>query len=427
MNLNLSCKSAIITAISLISIFSTQAAVANAPAEQTQVQIERTAQSANPVVQTLTKNLFRTEEYQAEYTVQVPYQVEETYTYEVPYQTTEQYYEDVPYTERVPYTDYETEYRQEYRCHDVTKYRNECRNEQHCYIVPGDGPNCRQVTECGTNAQGQQICKTREVCDGGSGPQQRCENRQVCDNVPYTDRECNYENVPYQVPVTRYRDETRYRKELRTRTVTKYRTETGTRTVTKYREETRCCQTKTREVFDRQLSFQVAVSFPQDAVLSGQEVDVLNLRLVSANPARVEIQVVNSEFGFEIVNQQVNGAAITVELKTKPRYDHSNAGPSSIVNLKLDKVSDRYQVSFRDSVQSSKVLSQYVIVITDQLTGQVIRELPASQPVNGLSVTAVAKSEIPKKTKMVATLHVKREGANIAGGSVQFQTEIARN
>src|SRR6476620_1877791 len=96
MNLKSSCKSAFIAAISLISLFSTQAIAVNAPAEQTQVQIRRSAQSANPVVQTLTKNLFRTEEYQAEYTVQVPYEAQETYTYEVPYQTTEQYYEDVP-------------------------------------------------------------------------------------------------------------------------------------------------------------------------------------------------------------------------------------------------------------------------------------------------------------------------------------------
>lgn len=422
------CKRAILITAGLISLISTHSMAAPAPSEQTKVKIQRSSTSANPVVTSLTKNLFKTESFDAEYTVQVPYQVEETYTHEVPYQTTESYIENVPYSVDVPYTTYETDYRQEYRCEEVTKYRNECRNEQKCYIVPGDGPNCRHVEECGTNAQGERICKTREVCDGGSGPQQRCENQQTCENVPYTDRDCRYENVPYQREVTRYRTETHYRQETKTRTVTKYRAEIETRTVTKYRSETRCCKTQTREVFDRQLQFQVTVAFPQDAVIAGNETETVHLELISAAPALVGVKVISSGYTYVVHKQQVNGASISVELKIGAQYNQSNAGVSSITDLKLKKEDDDYQVVFRDSVKSTKVNSKHVIVITDQTTGAVIREIPALTPLSsGLSVTALAAADIPKNIKTVATLLVRREGPTVENEALEFKIEIARN
>lgn len=310
----------------------------NAPAEQTSAQLTRLASAPNSGMVTLSKNLFRTE------TVQVPY-IEK-----VPYQETETYVEQVPYTVSVPYTETVTDYRDEYRCEtvtnyrdeyrcenvtryrdeqrcdNVTRYRQECRQQQECHLVPGNGGQCRQVEECGTNAQGQPICKTRTVCDGDSGPQQRCENRNVCENVPYTDRVCRTERVPYydqdcrnvrvpyteqqchnvRVPyqheVTKYRDETRYRSETRTRTVTKYR------------DEQRCCRAEQRQVFDRQLQFQVHVNFPIEAVLNQGESERLLVRLESAQPATVSVQSTSGKYSYTIANQLASGEQVNVDL-----------------------------------------------------------------------------------------------------------------
>jgi len=424
---------------------------AQTPAEKTTAQIKKIATSGNSISAGLSKNLFRSEEYQAPYTVQVPYQdtetytvevpyqVDETYTVQVPYQDTETYVENVPYTERLAYTDYETDYRQEYQCHDVTRYRNECRNEQRCYMVPGDSGQCRDVQECGANALGQQICKTRQVCDGGSGPSQRCDTQQVCSQQPYTDRDCSYVNVPYQHEVTKYRDETRYRQETRTRTVTKYRNETRTRTVTKtrtetrtrevtkYRDEERCCVTKTRQVFDRQLSFNVELIFPQEAQLTGNESETLNVKLISAdaNGAQVQVDVVDSIYGYKVASQTANGASIQVVLALTPKYDLTNAGISTIKGLRIDYVASaqKFQVSFADTITSSHVQSAYALVISDLASGAQIEELAVGSLANG-QLGAVVTAALDSNAKIKATLKVKRSGVLIANNEITFETAV---
>lgn len=454
----------------VMCLISTQA-FAQTPAEKTSAQIKRLATSGNSITAGLSKNTFRTEEYQAPYTVQVPYQAteqytvevpyqtEETYTVQVPYQETETYTENVPYTVSVPYTDYETDYRDEYQCRNVTRYRNECNtvtryrqechNEQRCYIVPGGGQQCRDVEECGTNATGQRICKTRRVCDGDSGTSQRCDMQQVCNNVPYTDRECRdvpYNDqecsnvrVPYRREVTRYRDETRYRQETRTRTVTKYRNETRTRTVTKtrtetrtrevtkYRDEERCCVTKTRQVFDRQLTFNVEVVFPQEAQLVGNEVETLNVKLVSAdaNSAQVQVDIVDSIYGYKVASQTANGASIQVVLALAPKYDLTNAGISTIKGLRIDYVASaqKFQVSFVDSITSSRVQSAYALVISDLASGAQIEELAVGSLANG-QLGAVVNAALDSNAKIKATLKVKRSGLLIANNEIAFETSV---
>ncbi len=413
-------------AIVTVSLFSIHMQAQSAPPEVNMVQIKHTSQSVNPFVATLSKNVFKTESYQAEYTVQVPYEATEEYTVQIPYQTTETYEEQVPYTVDVPYTDYETAYRNEYVCHDRTAYRNECHNEQRCYIVPGSGggQQCRDVTECGVNSQGQKICKTRQVCDGGgnSGPQQRCDNQQVCSQVPYTDHQCANEQVAYQREVIKHRTETRYRSETRTRTVTKYRTETRTRTVTKYRTETKCCVTKTREVFDHQLSFQVSVVFPQAAVLTPKETENLKLTLSSADPAHVDLTVIDSIYGYKIAQQTVSGATIQVELALVPKFDLSNAGPKTILNYVVDHSPkyDKFRITFTDKFKANKVVTNYTITVTD-LAGNLIEELPANPlDANGKSLTRI-KTQLNIKTKIIATLKVRRESPLMADGALEFQ------
>ena len=64
------------------------------PNEKTSETITRTATKKDPFNFTLSKNIYRTESYQAEYSVQVPYE------------ETESYWEDVPYEDTEWYTDY---------------------------------------------------------------------------------------------------------------------------------------------------------------------------------------------------------------------------------------------------------------------------------------------------------------------------------
>ena len=129
---------------------------------------------------------------------------------------------------------------------------------------------------------------------------------------------CRYENVPYQ------------------REVTKYRSETRTRTVTKYRDEQRCCRDEQRSVFDRQLQFQVEVRFPADTELTGEQLEVLNIILASAdaNTARVELQVLNSVYNYRIANQEVSGATIRVDLEATQKTTLSQGDLASLTDYK---------------------------------------------------------------------------------------------
>lgn len=281
------------------------------PAEKKIAQIVRRADSGQLLIDNLSVNLYKTITVQVPYMEQVPYQAEETYI------------ETVPYQIQVPYTEYITDYRQEQRCNNVTRYRQECRNERQCYRDPGSGQNCRYVEECGTNVHGQRICKTRQVCTNNP-PRERCDYRQVCYNVPYTDRECSYVQVPYQREVTRYRTETRYRQETRTRTVTRYR------------QEQRCCRPETQVVFDRQLQYQLEVHFPAEAILAPNQIETLNIILVSATEqsAQVQLQPLNTIYSYAIANQTVSGSIIRVELAATPKRTLSEPDLASLSDSK---------------------------------------------------------------------------------------------
>lgn len=439
----------------------TIAVAQSTPPETPSQLITRNSQNQNSITTRLSKNIFRTISEQVPYTVQIPFDETETYveqipyTVQVPYQDTETYTERIPYTERVAYTDYETDYRDEYQCHNVTRYRNEqrcrnvtdyrreCRTERNCYLVPGEPGQCRNVEECGTNVHGERICKTRRVCDPGSGQQQRCENQQVCNNVPYTrqecsmeqvpytDRECSNVRVPYQREITRYRDEIRYREETRTRTVTKYRTETRyreetrTRTVTKYRTETRCCKTETRQVFDRQLQYQVTLQFPQAAQLTESESEKLSISLVSTEPAQISITQNDSAlYGYKILSQNNSGEIINAELALKPLFDEQTAGMNSIQNLNVQysHQTGLFQVSFTDKFNHPKVQTLSQIEIKDLITGSTIEETTAIALGNGL-FSAVVKTALPINTKLKAILKVQRTGPVLQEGQISFIKE----
>jgi hypothetical protein len=450
-------QKAIATA-AVISTLTTIAFAQNAPKETLTATLSRTSSSGKTANVRLSKNKFRTETYQANYTVSVPYQDTETYNVAVPYQV------------QVPYTDYETDYRQEQQCHDVTKYRNEnrcedvtnyrdeyrcedrtkyreeCHDEQKCYIIPGsggDGEQCRDVQECGTNAQGQQICKTRKVCETAAAgePQQRCENKRSCENVPYNDRQCSnvrvsytdrqcrdisvpysdrqceIVNVPHQREVTKYRTETRTRTEQRTRTVTKNKT------------ETRCCETKTREVFDQQLQFQVQISFPQNALLSANETESFEITLASFQPGSVAVVLKNTIYSYEILSQSAAGEIITVNMGLKPKYGLSNAGESSIKSLKISYSAQLQKFvvvvddSISDAVFANRLQTTSSIEIRDLTTDQLIETQPVGILVNGKKGIAVL-TNLPMDSKLKAILKVTRSGLLVQNGQIQFSKVI---
>lgn len=380
-------------------------AAPSAPAENTTATITRTAASPAQVSTTLSKNLFRTESYQEPYIEKVPYQETETYTVDVPYQV------------QVPYTDYEIRYRDEYVCHDRTRYREECNYEQNCYLVPGSGgQNCRQVTECGTNAHGEQICKTREVCENRE-PERRCENKRVCRNVPYTDRECNYERRSYQEPVTKYRTETRYKKETRTRTVTKYR------------DEQRCCVTKTRQVFDQQLQFQVNVNFPAAATLLGSEMEKVLIQLTSAQPVAVSVQTQSAIYGYAVSNSSVSGSIVNVDLVMTPKVTATNGGESSIKSVRVvySNQIQKFTVTVDDSIIDSPVAGRLqtvgMIEVRDLATDALIEEQPVAQLMNGKK-GIVLNTILPADSKLKAILKVTRSGILVENGSLSFQKVV---
>ncbi|MBV2168564.1 MAG: hypothetical protein KUL82_07645 [Bdellovibrio sp.] len=386
-----------------------------APQERTQETLTRSAQTGNSVRTELSQNVYRQEPYQAEYTVQVPYEAQETYYESVPYQVEETYYEDVPYTERVPYTDYEEYYDNEYVCRNVTRYRQECHNERVC--APG-GRRCEDVTECGTISRGERICKTRTVCSD-NGPRE-CRDIPRCQQVPYTDRECGWQTVRKTRPVTRYRDEVRYRKELRKRTVTKYRQEERTRTVTKYREEARCCVTKYRDVFDHQFTQPVTIVFPTEASLLANEQERIQVALTgNENNPQVSVQVQSDIFSYEVEQTRQEGRDKVLVLKVVPKWTGTNAGSATVQGFKLSFIKNQGRITFKETISSKRLTTVYTLEVRDTQGQNLVFEHRFES--SDAKTFEVETPELNRSGKYALLLKVERHGINVVQGSLTFE------
>lgn len=433
-----------------------------APQEKTKDALTRSSAEGNTVRTELSLNVNRSEPYQDTYTEKVPYQAQEEYTVDIPYETTENYvvdipyqdtetytenvpyqetetyWEKVPYTERVPYTDYEEYYDNEYSCQSVTRYREQCHSEQLC--VPGNRV-CQDVTECGTNSRGEKICKTRTECrDSG---ERQCKDVPKCQQVPYQEQECGYRPVRKTRAVTRYRDETQYRDERRTRTVTKYRQETRTRTVTRYRQETRtrnvtkyrqetrtrtvtryrdeqkCCVTRYRDVFDHQFTQPVSVVFPAEAALLAGEVEKIQVVLSGSEAQpKVSIQVKSDVFSYVVAEERQDGRDKVFVLALTPKFTGQNAGTETIQGLKLSFSSGQAKVSFKETLSSARLVSEYLVQIVDQQSQQVLFEQRASN--TEAKIMEVVVPGLAREGKYNINLSVSRKGVNVAGGAIAF-------
>jgi hypothetical protein len=399
--------------LSLIAlIFHLMAPAQAAPGDQPMQRLVRSAQSGSSLETILSKNHYRQEAFEAEYTVQVPYETTEAYVVDIPYETIEHY------------TDYEQQCRSEHRCHD--RHREQCNVEPVCRAIPDrecrqervcrphpDQPRCEEVTECGTNALGERICKTRKVCRGGGsredcGMVERCESRtreecrqeRRCHTVP--DRQCGFENVCESVPVNR------------TRTVTKYRQETRTRTVTKTRTETRCCQTQYRQVFDRQDQLSVHLNFPAEAQLLPQETEVFEVKLVgSSSRLDVDFRALAPIFGYRVAKKDIKGSHAEIDLAPVAKHTEQELGVSTIQKLQLQVQEAGVSVLFVDLGQRSRVQTEYEVLVKTLGEAVVARAVGLGTGAKEVSLSLDASLDINQT--YLLEIRVQRSGPVLAG------------
>ncbi|MFN7453265.1 MAG: hypothetical protein ACK5RO_01265 [Pseudobdellovibrionaceae bacterium] len=391
------------------------------PAQSPRQTLTRTEQSGLQLGTTLTKNIYRQEPYQAEYTERIPYEVE------------------------VPYTDYEEYYENEYRCNTDYEqqcgYENvcrsvpdrECRQERVCRPTPGR-ENCQMVEECGTNALGEPICKTRKVCTSEPGGEdcdyvERCSNtsRQECgfeERCSSTSRqECGYEercsNTTRQECSNEYqcrqvpRERCGYENVRKTRPVTKYRTET------RYREETRCCVTKYKDVYERQDALQLNIKFPQGTELVAGETEQFEAEFLGeAGRADLGLKALKAVFGYKIANKSIQGSNALVELALVPRFTEEQLGPGTISGISLDAG----QLIFIDKGNHARITSVYKAKLIDKSSGAVIATASGQ-------ATAKDKISLPIAGNLIEdvdykiVLQVTRTGLVLPKGQVQFSAE----
>ncbi|MFP5520662.1 MAG: hypothetical protein ACLGGX_12215 [Bdellovibrionia bacterium] len=380
------------TIVRVILGLMTTCSLANAtPTETISTQLIRNSQLGQTLMVELSKNLYRSVPYEAEYTERVPYQEEEIY------------YIDVPYEEYVSYTDYEEYWESEYTCRNRTRYKEECRSERLCEPRPGQ---CREVEECGRNARGERICKVRKVCDS---EKRECRDVRKCQQIPYVDQDCGFERVIKTRPVTKYRYETRYRKEARTRSVTKYR------------DVTRCCVTRYQDVFDRQWKQNILIVFPVSTQLLENEVETLSVSLKGTeSQPDIDLNIKSDFFQYKIKSKQVRGADLIIELTYDFIYDASNSSVDSIRDLKLKIINGEGVISFKDLAQVPRARTVYNVRVLEQdFVVSEIEFMAGSKIENEFKVGLLDRLK-----KYTIVLGVKRQGSLLKDGKLEFETQV---
>lgn len=389
-----------IKTLSLVALATVMSAVSYAaPSERLSATITRQAASGLQMQDTLSKNLYRQESVQVPYTIQEPYQDQETYYVDVPYQDKETYYEQVPYTDTEYYTDYEEYYDREYRCETRNRSERVCRNKESCHIVPGTGP--------------------------GGGPRRECTTVPECETVNRPEQVCDYHSVRKTRPVQKTRTVTRYRQELRERWVTKYRQERRTRTVTRYRDKEVCCKTEIREVFDRQYTVPVTVIFPAGTELLAAEKETFSVSLAGSEKApTVTLTPKQTIFGYKILRQQMHGGGIEIELATAPLYTAEQLGASTIKGLKLDETKAGSVISFEDQGLRNRVQTRYLYQIKEVESQQVIAngEIQAGTAQIRESIATI----LEESREYQLELRVLRQGLPLAGAVNDIVTALKK-
>jgi hypothetical protein len=198
--------------------------------------------------------------------------------------------------------------------------------------------------------------------------------------VPETYRDCQWENVPHQRWVTRYRRVTRTRQEERTRLVTRYRT------------ETRCCVTRTREVFDRNWKADVVLRFPDAAALLPKEVETFNVQLLGdENNPELSVTLKDTVYGYAPIVNVINANTFEVDMQLRPKYTAAQLGEGSLEGVSIVSSNGQNIAIVRDAGTRYRVLSQYQLQLLNPADGTVIGELAWEQ--NGAK--AVQEKTLP--------------------------------
>ena len=392
------------TGLTFLSVLVAASAHAE-PVESVTQSLTRTASSGLVLQTKLTQNAYRQEPYQDSYTVQVPYQADETY------------YVDVPYQDQEAYTDYETVYTNDYVCHDYQDWEQQCHTERDCNNTPHVGISSLAP------AAGDVVGRPRDPGEGpapynpgnGGGPitptprPPVCNDRQVCQNVPVTRQRCGYESVAHQQAVTKYR------------TVTKYRQEARTRTVTKYRDEERCCVTKYHDVYDHQWGLDVQVQFPAGTELNSAETESFKVQLTGTEAAPdVVVTPVNTVFGYQVQSKKVDHGQATLVLVQVPRYKAADLKEKTLQSFTATPSTSGLTYRFLDNAIYPRVASRHTLEVQEALTHAVIAATEA-RPDSQREVTGALNFAWDYSHNYEVVLKVHREGSVIEGGVVDFE------
>jgi hypothetical protein len=349
------------------------------PSEQPAVQLVRVQAQADRLSAALSRNIYRTEDYQANYDVQVPYQDTETYYEDVPYQTTE------------AYTDYESYQESENVCTDHTVYRQSCSTTQQCHEE--HERECSSHQEC--DPQG--VCHQQEECRPIG--HQVCLPQQECSQIPDTIRECHQESVTRQRPVTR------------TRTVTKYQQEARTRQVTRYRTESRCCVTRQHDVYDHQVSASVELIFPSQALLDANDREVFSAEI--SQTGEIVVRAMKTIYTYTTMSTGSAGGAYSVVMTLVPTYQAADLGPSTITAITLTALGPKARFSMRDAGVVNKATTNYELQLLDNVSGVVIAQRQQAST-GDQTVTWDLPISLSTSSAVHLKLAVAREGIVIA-------------
>ncbi|MGE3260153.1 MAG: hypothetical protein AB7K68_00080 [Bacteriovoracia bacterium] len=444
--------------LATLSALAVAGAVIAAPSERPSSDLTRTKTASDGLNAKLSKNIYRTEEYEANYTVSVPYEADETYYVSVPYQDTEDYWENVPYqtSEQV--------------CTDNVSYRQECRTERVCNNIidvsakllalmpdgpggpggpgrggpgggPGRGPGGPGGPGGGGWGGGHGPGGPGGPGGGGHGPggpgggpghgggggwgggpghggggnpppppRPVCHNEQRCTQVPVHNRECHMQSV------------TRYRQERRTRTVTKYRDEARTRTVTRYRDEERCCVTKTRSVYDHQIAADVTFVFPAEATLEANEKE--SFRAVLESDGDLKVKALKSIYSYSPLVSDLGGGKYSVEMKLVPTYAEDQLGLKTVGNLRLTVVGARSRLTFEDLGAVNKTKTVYDLQLVDAATGAVLIQELKENLANSQRITWDLNATTVAGKIVAVRLNVARDGIVVAA-PVRFELQAS--
>ncbi|MEN0059655.1 MAG: hypothetical protein AAGB31_12520, partial [Bdellovibrio sp.] len=317
------------------------------------------------------------------------------------------------------YTDYEGYYDREYICKTYTDYERRCHTVREC------GKEANVGIQATVNPE-DVISRERPPGvgpepypgNGGGGvrpdprPEPRppvCRDREVCENHPVSRQRCDWEQVYKTRPVTRYR------------TVTKYRKEARTRTVTRYREEQRCCETRYRDVFDRQWGLQVQVQFPAGVELLNNETETFKIDLAGTEAAPdVVLTPVSTIFGYKILSKQINKGVATIVLGQIPRYKADDLKEKSLQAFVATPTREGLNYSFLDNGLLPRISSQHQLVVIETATQEVVVQTELQSTADrSNSGSLLINWDYSRDYQVI--LKVQRQGTVIEGQAVQFE------